>query len=197
MKSIKNHLGSKQLWVMITLLIVITSKLFAQDSANVLMDIVGYPQVFELNIGQKHTVQLVYKGKIMTRSIKLISFKPYFEPYPLFKKGPPKIYSKAEVVLEVSGKRITLFHRPYQMPVEFNGLRLYVEALKNWALSADIADLKGLNGQVRLSVCAAGEFWGPQNMIFPIKGYRWKAGVYQNTWSSLVPYNIRYYNRGE
>jgi hypothetical protein len=197
MKSIKNHLGSKQLWVMITLLIVITSKLFAQDSANVLMDIVGYPQVFELNIGQKHTVQLVYKGKIMTRSIKLISFKPYFEPYPLFKKGPPKIYSKAEVVLEVSGKRITLFHRPYQMPVEFNGLRLYVEALKNWALSADIADLKGLNGQVRLSVCAAGEFWGPQNMIFPIKGYRWKAGVYQNTWSSLVPYNLRYYHRGE
>jgi hypothetical protein len=72
-----------------------------------------------------------------------------------------------------------------------------VEAIKEWAMSADIADLKGLRGQVRLSVCAEGASWGPQNMTFPIKGYRWKAGVYQNTWSSLVPYNLRYYHRGE
>ena len=161
------------------------------------MDIPEYPQVFELNVGDKHLVRLVYKGKILSRSIKLVSVKPYFEPYPLFKKGDPKIYSKAEVIIEVSGKRITLIHRPYQMPVEFNGLRIYVEAIKDWALSADIADLKKLGRQVRLSVCAAGEPWGPQNMIFPIKGYRWKAGVYQNTWSSLVPYNLRYYHRGE
>jgi murein DD-endopeptidase MepM/ murein hydrolase activator NlpD len=167
------------------------------DSSRIIMDIPGYPQVFELNVGQRHTVRLVYRGKILSRSIKLISIKSYFEPYPLFKKGAPKIYSKAQVVLEVSGKRITLVHRPYQMPVEFNGLRLYVEAIKDWALSADIADLEDLKGQVRLSACAAGEPWGPRNMIFPIKGYRWKAGVYQNTWSSLVPYNLRYYHRGE
>lgn len=186
------------LWFMIILSFLCLSKLFAQqDSANIIMDVAGYPHVFELNIGQKHIVQFNDEGKIVSRTIKLISIKPHFEPYPLFKKGPPEIYSEAEVELDVSGKRITLLHRPYQMPVEFNGLRLYVEALKGWALSADIADLKALKRQLRLSVCAAGQSWGTQDMIFPIKGYRWKAGVYQNTWSALVPYNLRYYHRGE
>ncbi|MEO9021826.1 MAG: PKD domain-containing protein [Ginsengibacter sp.] len=190
--------GYRHLCFVFVLLFSCTLKLFAQlHNENVIMNIPGYPQVFELNIGQKHTVRIIQKEKILSRSIKLVSVKPYFEPYPLFKKGAPKIYSKAEVVIEVSGKRITLVHRPYQMPVEFSGLRIYVEAIKDWALSADIADLKKLEKQVRLSVCAAGEPWGPQNMIFPIEGYRWKAGVYQNTWSSLVPYNLRYYHRGE
>ncbi|HET7117469.1 MAG TPA: PKD domain-containing protein [Hanamia sp.] len=198
MKEFKNYSGARHLSFIFIFLFICTFKLFAQqDSTNVIMNIPGFPQVFELNVGQKHTVRLVYKGMVISRSIKLISFKPYFEPYSLFKKGPPEIYSKAEVVLAVSGKRVILVHRPYQMPVEFNGLRLYVEAIKDWALSADIADLKGLKGQVRLSVSAAGEAWGPRNMIFPIKGYRWKAGVYQNTWSALVPYNLRYYHRGE
>ena len=198
MKEFENFSGTRLLCFLFIFLFACTFELFAQqDSVNVIMEVPEYPQVFELNVGQKHSVRLYQKGEIFSRNIKLILVKPSFEPYPLFKKGSPKIYSKAEVVLEVSGKRITLVHRPYQMPIEFNGLRLYVEAVKDWAMSADIADLKGLIGQVRLSVCAAGESWGPQNMIFPINGYRWKAGVYQNTWSSLVPYNLRYYHRGE
>lgn len=166
------------------------------DSSHLIMDIRGYPQVFELNIGEQHRVQLRYHGKKIVRDIKLISVKPDFEPYPLFKKGAPKIYSKVEVELEVSGKRIILLHRPYQMPVEFNGLRIYVEAIKDWALDADFQSLNNIQRQVRLSVCAGGESWGP-TMDFPIKEYRWKAGVYQNTWSALVPYNVRYYHRGE
>ncbi len=198
MEKFKDTIRYKFFFLMLILLFTITLKLFAQQGdRKVIMDIPGYPQVFELNVGQKHTVQFNNKEEILSRSIKLISVTPYFEPYPLFSKGSPTIYSKAEVVIEVSGKRITLLHRPYQMPIEFNGLRIYVEALKEWALSADYALLQGIEGQVRLSVCAAGESWGPQNMIFPIKGYRWKAGVYQNTWSSLVPYNLRYYHRGE
>ena len=188
----------KRCFFIAILFFISTAKLFAQrDSANVIMDIAGYPQVFELDIGQEHTVRVSYEGKVFSRSIRLVSVKPHFEPYPLFKKGAPEIYSWAEVELEVSGKRITLLHRPYQMPVDFDGLRLYVDALKDWALSADIADLKGLKGQVRLSVCAEGEPWGSPGMLFPIRGYRWKAGVYQNTWSALVPYNLRYYHRGE
>lgn len=166
------------------------------DSSRIIMDIPGYPQVFELNIGEEHIVRLRYKDKVVTRNIKLISVKPYFEPYNLFKKGPAEIYSKVEVEVEVSGRRILLLHRPYQMPVTFNGLRLYIESIKDWALSADFQALDNVQRQVRLSVCADGESWGPA-MMFPIKDYRWKAGVYQNTWGALVPYNLRYYHRGE
>ncbi|HRP55316.1 PKD domain-containing protein [Agriterribacter sp.] len=166
------------------------------DSAHTIMYVRGYPQVFELNTGEQHVVRLKYKGKALTRNIKLISVKSYFEPYPLFKKEPREIYSKAEVEVEVSGKRILLLHRPYQMPVAFNGLRLYIESVKDWTLGADIQVLDNIQKEVRLSVCADGESWGPA-MIFPIKNYHWKAGVYQNTWSALVPYNVRYYHRGE
>lgn len=177
--------------------VIFPLRAFAQnDSSRTILDIPGYPRVFELNIGEQHIVRLKYKGKVITRSIKLVSIKPYFEPYLLFKKGPSKIYSKVEVEVEVSGKRIILMHRPYQMPVTFNGLRLYVEAVKDWAVNADFQSLKRIQRQVRLSVCAEGQSWGPA-MMFPIKGYRWKAGVYQNTWSALVPYNVRYYHRGE
>jgi len=173
------------------------SRALAQnDSSQIIMDIGGYPLVFELNIGEQHRVQLTHHGKKIVRNIKLISVKPDFDPYPLFKRGAPKVYSKVEVELEISGKRIILLHRPYQMPVEFNGLRLYVEAIKDWALSADFQVLNNMQREVRLSVCADGESWGP-TIDFPIKGYRWKAGVYQNTWSALVPYNVRYYHRGE
>ncbi len=182
---------------MLVIVIVSPAGVLAQyDSARIIMDIPGYPRVFELNVGEQYVVRLKYKGKSVSRSIKLISIKPYFEPYPLFKKGPPEVYSKVEVEVEVSGRRILLLHRPYQMPVTFNGLRLYVEAVRDWALSADIQVLNNIQRQVRLSVCADGEPWGPP-MIFPIKNYRWKAGVYQNTWSALVPYNLRYYHRGE
>jgi hypothetical protein len=173
------------------------SRALAQnDSSQIIMDIGGYPLVFELNIGEQHRVQLTHHGKKIVRNIKLISVKPDFDPYPLFKRGAPKVYLKVEVELEISGKRIILLHRPYQMPVEFNGLRLYVEAIKDWALSADFQVLNNMQREVRLSVCADGESWGP-TIDFPIKGYRWKAGVYQNTWSALVPYNVRYYHRGE
>lgn len=183
--------------IMLGIAVVLPAGALAQeDSAHIIMDVHGYPRVFELNIGEQHVVQLKYRGKVITRNIKLISVKPYFEPYPLFKTDPREIYSKAEVEIEVSGKRIFLLHRPYQMPVAFNGLRLYVETIRDWAIGADIQILDKVQKQVRLSVCADGDSWGPA-MIFPIKNYRWKAGVYQNTWSALVPYNVRYYHRGE
>lgn len=198
MKKLKTTAGPRSCWLIALLLFTIHSKISAQkDEGRTIMNIPGYPSVFELNVGEQHRVTLHHEGKVLSRDIKLISIKPYFEPYYLFPKGDPKIYSKAEVVVEVSGKRITLVHRPYQMPVEFEGLRLYIEAIREWAISADYADLKDIKGDVRLSVCAAGETWGPPTFRFPINDYRWKAGVYQNTWSALVPYNLRYYHRGE
>jgi PKD repeat protein len=168
-----------------------------QDSGRIILDKPGYPYVFELNTGENHTLRKKSNGQVITRTVKIISIKPYFETNYWFKTDSPEIYSKAEVVLEVSGKRFSLSHRPYQMPVEFDGMRWYVETIREWAQNAAFMDMKDVGKDVRISAVPAGESWGPASMIFPIKDYRWKAAVYHNTWSALVPYNLRYYHRGE
>ena len=127
-----------------------------------------------------------------------MSVKPTFEPNEWFGGSlAPRNYASAEVVVEVSGRRVTLLHRPYQMPVTVHGLRLYVETIREWAENAEIADLGDVRKAARLSAGAAGEPWGPPTLVFPIKDYRWRSAAYNNTWSSLVPYNKLYYHRGE
>ena len=54
-----------------------------------------------------------------------------------------------------------------------------------------------MNKAVRFSALPAGAAWGPEDLVFPIAGYRWRSAVYNNTWSALVPYNLLYYHRGE
>jgi murein DD-endopeptidase MepM/ murein hydrolase activator NlpD len=164
----------------------------------VVLDVPGYPLVFELDSGETMTITRGHGGKLRPRSVKLISVKPFFEPNEWFNGDlPPQNYAYAEVVVEVSGRRVTLLHRPYQMPVAVYGLRLYVETIREWAENAEIADLKDVRRQVRLAACAAGEPWGPATLVFPVRNYRWRSAAYNNTWSSLVPYNKRYYHRGE
>lgn len=158
----------------------------------------GYPVVFELEAGGTFTVSRTISSKKIERTVRLVSCKLFSEPN-LWFQGKPfnTTYSKAEVEIEINGKRFTLLHRPYQMPVSAGGLRIYIEAVKEWAQNAEIADLKGVSGMVRFSAVAEGESWGPQELVFPIRDYRWRSSVYNNTWSSLVPYNVLYYHRGE
>ena len=167
------------------------------NPARIIMHIPGYPEVFELNKGKMHTVLIQQAGSAVQRSIKLVSVTPYFESTLWFPAGEDSNYQKAEVVVEVSGEKMTLLHHPYQMSVVVNGLRLFVEEIKEWALDGAVAEMRDVEKDVRFSVKAAGEPWGPQTMVFPLQYYRCKAATYQNTWSSLVPYNARYYHRGE
>lgn len=171
----------------------------AQNShARIVMDIPGYPHIFELNEGESHSIKRSYLNKTLARTIKVISIKHFTEPNFWFSGDLlPKNYSKAEILLDISGKRVTLLHRPYESPKVINGLRIYIETTKEWAENAEYADIKDVEKQVRLSVCLEGEPWGPVDLIFPIKDYRWRSAVYNNTWSSLVPYNKLYYHRGE
>lgn len=164
----------------------------------VVLEVPGYPLVFELDSGETMTITRGQGGKAFSRTVKLVSVKPAFEPNDWFTGGlPPRNYAYAEVVVEVSGRRVTLLHRPYQMPVTVHGLRLYVETIREWAQNAEIADLKDVRGQVRLAAGAAGESWGAATLVFPLRNYRWRSAAYNNTWSSLVPYNKLYYHRGE
>lgn len=164
----------------------------------VVMNMPGYPFVFELNVGESQAVTRSYHGRTLHRSIKLISVKHFTEPNLWFAgKFAPENYCRAEVTLDVSGTTVTLIHRPYEMPQVVEGLRIFVETTKEWAQHAELADMKDVEKEVRLSLCIADEPWGPYDIVFPINEYRWRSAAYNNTWSSLVPYNLLYYHRGE
>jgi murein DD-endopeptidase MepM/ murein hydrolase activator NlpD len=163
----------------------------------ILLNKPGYPIVMELDRGDSISFTVMYNGKVISRTITILSVLPHFEPNFWFQNGEQRIYASAEVKVNISGVNVTLLHRPYEMPVECNGIRLYVETIKDWALNADYADMKDVHADVRLSVCAVGQSWGPDDWRFPLEGYRWKANVYLNTWAALVPYNVKYYHRGE
>ena len=157
----------------------------------------GCPAVFEVDIGECYTVRRQVGGRTIERTIKLISVEEVWQPDYWVEPNPDhRTLASARVVVQVSGVRATLLHRPYQMPIEVNGLRLYVETTRRWART-DFAPIPGVKGAVRLSAAAAGEGWGRAPMVFCIGNYRWRASSYNNTWSALVPYNKLYYHRGE
>jgi murein DD-endopeptidase MepM/ murein hydrolase activator NlpD len=168
------------------------------DAGRVILDTPGFPYVFELNSGESHTISRRFDGGEITRTLQVLSVRTFTEPNLWFSRPlAPENYSRAEVAVRVSGKDTVLMHRPNQMPLTFNGLRLYVETVKEWAENTEIADLNDVQKEVRLSVCAENEPWGPESIRFPVADYRWRSAAYNNTWSSLVPYNKLYYHRGE
>jgi hypothetical protein len=164
----------------------------------IILDRPGFPFIFELNTGESCLINRSYNGTTVGRRIKLLGFQAYSEPnYWFTDPVPPSDYYQFRVDLDVSGEKISIFHRPYQMPVKVNGLRIYIENMKDWGKTPSGFDRDSLTRQVRIAVCLADEPWGPGDIIFPVNNYRWRANVYNNTWSSLVPYNFLYYHRGE
>ncbi|HEX2948430.1 MAG TPA: hypothetical protein VHV83_02490 [Armatimonadota bacterium] len=166
--------------------------------ATVIRDIAGWPLMIELKKGETYTVKRQVKKETVTYKLTLLAVREIWEPDYYISNNPGhRTLAKAEVDVDVSGMKATLLLRPYQQPVTVNGLQLYVEATKNWGTMEQLYPLTDMTGDVRLSICAAGEGWGPDDLLFPIKNYRWRSATYQNTWTSLVPYNAHYYHRGE
>lgn len=91
-----------------------------------------------------------------------------------------------------------LLQRPYQMPLEFKGLRLYVENTREWVeKSGKFQAIENFPKDVKIAIGQEGESWGPEDMHFPLLKYRWRSAMYNNTWSSLVPGGSVYYHHGE
>jgi len=197
----KNIIQFGSLWFLVIVFAFASSgSLLAETSASdrVIRNQPGWPTTFELNIGDSYTLRRNIDGKTIERVVKLISVTEYWEPDYWIKNNPKRrTLRKAEVVVDVSGVKATLLARPYQMPAVVNGLRLYVEATHRWATETRLGKIRGMNSDVRLSAVARGEGWGPSDMLFPLRDYRWRSSSYYNTWSSLVPYNVFYYHRGE
>jgi murein DD-endopeptidase MepM/ murein hydrolase activator NlpD len=166
-------------------------------AGRVVRDQPGWPVVFELDRGESLDV--------LGQTITLVSFEEHTQPDHWIRDNlSRKTIASADVVVDVRGpgadqqpRRITLKLRPYEMPVTVGGIRLYVETTKNWGTTAQLQPMADVQRDVRLSARPAGEPWGPAELVFPIRGYRWRSSTYQNTWTSLVPYNLLYYHRGE
>jgi len=164
----------------------------------ILIDEPGFPFMFELNPNENLVVTRSYQGKTIKKKIKLIAIHTFSEPNYWFPDTMDQIdYYQFLVDLEVDDKPISLYHRPYQMPVIFEGLRIYIENIKQFNESAEYGKSSEMVKEVRISVCMENEPWGPEYIDFPINNYVWRSAVYNNTWSSLVPFNKLYYHRGE
>lgn len=160
-----------------------------------------WPEVFSLKIGESHLV----KSHKRQWEVTLINYQEFWEADHWIADNPDqRTYSQARIEIEISGggwrnffkQRATLILRPFQLPVVIDGLRIYVETTYQWATQG-IAVVKNMTGDVRFSALDATENWGPPDLLFPLKNYRWRSCTYNNTWSALVPYNLLYYHRGD
>ncbi|MGC9350261.1 MAG: hypothetical protein ACP5JG_19120, partial [Anaerolineae bacterium] len=153
----------------------------------------GWPLLVELDQGE--TVRFDLLGE--THTVKLHDVIHRWQPDYWVEENPShRTLQEAEIYLDLDGLRVHLTHRPYQMPIRMGSLHLYVETTHRWATECTYASLP-VEKAVRLSIQDADAPWSPVPLRFPIRGYRWLANSYNNSWSALVPYNKLYYHRGE
>ncbi|TYR35805.1 peptidoglycan DD-metalloendopeptidase family protein [Sphingobacterium phlebotomi] len=154
----------------------------------------AWPVYVHLDLGE--TQEIMIGGE--THQIKLHKILYVSEPN---NRKPASIGSEtlieARVLISVDGEETTLVQRPYQMPVTFKGLRLYVENTQDWAKKATYSAIEHFPKAAKLAVVRKGESWGPHDMHFPLLNYRWRSSMYNNTWNSLVPGPGIYYHHGE
>lgn len=156
------------------------------------------PVVIDLALGRPHEIRVMGPTGEVRRNLRLLALREHHWPNWHLADAPDhQVLQSADVDLEVDGTRATLQARPFESPQLVQGLRLYVETTRNWAITPQLDPLPPVAGDVRLSCVAAGMPWGPSTLRFPIRQYRWQANTYRNTWSALVPYNKLYYHRGE
>jgi len=169
----------------------------ACENPKTVMDVPGWPTVFELNPGQVYQLTRTFAGKTLTRAIRLVSVTESWDPDYFTGNAQQRTLRLAEVDVDVSGIPVKLLCQPYQMPVVVNGLRLYVDMTFTWAHNVEYAPLPEMPSAIRLAVVLQEEDWGPSPFVFPIGQYLWRSSSYNNTWLSLVPYGSLYYHRGE
>jgi murein DD-endopeptidase MepM/ murein hydrolase activator NlpD len=171
----------------------------AREKPEVIMNITGYPFVFELNKGDSILIDRTYNYNHITRTIKLIDYRLFKEFNGWFPDSLGKSdFYKGEVDVMVSGTIFTLKMQPYQMPVIINGLKIYIEAVRKVDEIPNLDPVNKMKRDVRFSVAIEGEPWGiPSDLEFPVNEYRWRSASYNNTWGALVPFNLLYYHRGE
>lgn len=172
----------------------------APKPASTVFAALNFPTTFELDPGETYPLTIDIEGAAHVWFIKLLSTNEHWEPNftPRAKKLGARNRSGAEFSLEINGQAHTLWCRPYQMPVEIAGLRLYAETTRNWATEGTFDSIEGMRKSVRLSAVPAGKNWGPPDFRFPIPDFHPLRNSYSNSWLSTAPgtHNL-YYHKGE
>lgn len=156
------------------------------------------PVMFELDRGEEREVSVVGPDGEVRRRVRLVGVEESRWPNWHLADAPGhEVMRGAEVKVEVGGVGATLRARAFELPRVVHGLRLYVETTRGWATTPQLDPMRGVKREVRFSCVAEGAAWGPVELRFPIRNFRWQANTYHNTWGALVPYNLLYYHRGE
>lgn len=167
------------------------------ETPSVVRNAPGWPLVFELSCGDEFAVERSFAGKTVKRRLRLVRVEESWEPDLWSENNPDqRTLREVRVSLEIDGRPRTLLARPFQMPVTTDGVRLYVESTRTWAHHGEIAKLRWAGGDVRLSIVAEEEPWGPETLRYPVGNFRWHANTYNNVWLQLVPCNLLYYHHG-
>ncbi|MBN2003708.1 MAG: PKD domain-containing protein [Anaerolineae bacterium] len=152
-----------------------------------------WPSRFALDVAE--TGEVYVAGQV--HKVTLHAAEHVWEPdYWIAGNAAHRTLREARVMVTVDGVEATLRLRPYQAPVEVGGLRLYIESTCAWD-SEVTAGAEAPAKDVTFSAVSAGQSWGPDDLRFPIRDYRWRGATYNNTWSALAPYNSLYYCQGE
>lgn len=150
-----------------------------------------WPTVVDCDVGQ--TVTIARGGRTWT--VRLDALEHRYQPDQRADNPDGQVIVEAIATVTVAGNATTLRARPYTMPSEVAGLRLLLDTTSAW--SGGYAPVRGLTRAARFTAVQAGETWGPADVRFPIRNYRWRSSPYTNTAGSLVPASGVYYHRGE
>jgi len=159
-----------------------------------------WPLYLNLNLGKTKTFSLPNDPAKKKHQITVKNVEHLLEDnlwYKLPEMAERKTIVGLRVVIVLNGETIVLLQRPYQLPVIHQGLQLYIENTRTWAEKANFQQITNMKKEVRVAIAKEEATWGSPDLKFPIANYRWRSGIYNNTWGSVVPYNSLYYHRGE
>ena len=111
-----------------------------------------WPSLHDVNVDGSFSVQTVAGEK----TIRVLSVEENYES-DYWCKGNEKRRSlrEARIAVEVAGTRGTVRLRPYEMPTVINGVQLYGELTRNWAMDCTYSKIEDLKADVRLSALDA------------------------------------------
>ncbi len=138
------------------------------------------PVIFSLDQGEFFSSSFGGEEEV---TIELLSYSCEFDK--LFGKGKwYSIFRDAVIKVRIDKKEFSLWCRPYQMPVEIEGLWIQADMLKEVQLGASIkADTEKT---VRFAASTE-KWWEREETVFPIKEYLWRSSIFRtHTWNGYV-----------
>ncbi len=144
---------------------------------------VGWPSVIDLKCGGSITLE----RRRRSWRIKLLSVRAgHSSDWRTGALSNGKMVKEAKVLLEIDGRQCVLRAAPYEPPMAFQGLRLYVEMTKAFN-SANAHSKEDFSYDARISAVLESEPWISEPFRFPLQGHVWRGNGYANVWNSLVP----------